>query len=90
MGHFNRKVVVDEDDNRDRMVTDISAVNAKVLNDELNWFFTLLDTRIKLHFGHECKYGDIFEIPPPHLKKNGSHYNNFVNPRKHLPSIYKG
>jgi len=53
--------------------------SAEVLNRELDWFFRILDTRIKLHFGHECDYEDIFEIEPPELEQNSELlYNQFV------------
>ena len=59
------------------------AQTAETLNRELDWFYQLLDTRIKLHFGHECEYQDIFEIEAPDLEKNSKilypqfvqHYN---------------
>ena len=47
------------------MVTDIIKNNAAVLNSEIEWFMRVLDTRIKLHFGHECSYKDVIEVEPP-------------------------
>ncbi len=61
------------------MVTDITISNAAALKTELDWFYRLLDTRIKLHFGHECRYSDIFEIEPPELDPTGSMYGHFVD-----------
>ncbi|NOZ26256.1 MAG: ATP-binding protein [Nitrospirae bacterium] len=61
------------------MVTGIAIGNATALKSELDWFFKLLDTRIKLHFGHECTYSDIFEITPPELDPSGSMYGHFIN-----------
>ncbi|WDE09537.1 ATP-binding protein [Thalassomonas haliotis] len=55
------------------------AATAEVLNKELNWFYQLLDTRIKLHFGHDCDYQDIFDIAPPELAGDSQlHYNGFI------------
>jgi hypothetical protein len=52
---------------------------AIVLNKELEWFYQILDTRIKLHFGHDCKYEDVFDIQPPVLEKDsGLLYNQFI------------
>lgn len=54
--------------------------SAKVLNDELDWFYKLLDTRIKLHFGHDCDYQDIFAIEPPNLPDNDNLlYKQFID-----------
>lgn len=52
---------------------------AEVLNRELEWFYRILDTRIKLHFGHDCEYADVLDIAPPELE-NGSEllYNQFI------------
>ena len=61
------------------MVTDVVKNNADVLNDEIEWFMKVLDTRIKLYFGHECQYKDVNEVEPPLLEKDESMYGNFVN-----------
>ena len=61
------------------MVTDILKNNAAVLNTEIEWFMKVLDTRIKLHFGHECSYKDVPEVEPPVLNRDESIYGNFVN-----------
>lgn len=45
--------------------TDPVQLNAETLERELGWFSEVLDTRLKLHFGQECKYADISEIMPP-------------------------
>ncbi|TQV87427.1 ATP-binding protein [Aliikangiella coralliicola] len=58
---------------------DFITQTAAVLNKELDWFYRILDTRIKLHFGHECEYQDIFEIEPPKLETgNQILYNQFI------------
>lgn len=53
--------------------------NARILEAELDWFFKVLDTRIKLQFGHECAYADIFEVEPPKLNGDESLYGHFVS-----------
>jgi ATPase family associated with various cellular activities (AAA) len=51
------------------MVTELIKENANVLTRELLWFSEVLDTRMKLYFGKECKYNSIFDITPPlHLE----------------------
>jgi len=60
------------------MVSDIIKKNAVVLNIELDWLYQVLDTRLKLHFEHECEYQNIFEIAPPELDGDESVYSNFV------------
>jgi hypothetical protein len=52
--------------------------NAQVLKQEIDWFFAILDTRIKLYFGHECRYSDIFDIPPPEYNGDESMYARFI------------
>ena len=61
------------------MDTDYLTTNAAILDAELNWFFRVLDTRIKLQFGHECDYAGIFEVVPPALNSDESMYGHFVN-----------
>lgn len=52
--------------------------NARHLADELDWFSGLLETRIKLYFGKESGYGDIFEVTPPPLNGRPSEYSRFL------------
>ncbi len=52
--------------------------NAQHLSDELDWFSRILDTRIKLYFGKDCQYGDIFDVPPPSLNGRTSNYSQFL------------
>jgi hypothetical protein len=52
--------------------------NAAALNTELEWFFRVLDTRIKLQFGHDCEYSDVFDLQPPDLEPERSMYGSFV------------
>jgi len=53
--------------------------NAVALNTELEWFFRVLDTRIKLQFGHDCDYADVIDVQPPDLKPDGSMYGSFIH-----------
>ncbi|MDQ6969605.1 MAG: ATP-binding protein [Mariprofundus sp.] len=52
--------------------------NAATLEQELDWFYRVMDTRIKLHFGHDCRYSDIDEVSPPDLDMSQSVYAQFV------------
>lgn len=52
--------------------------NARHLTDELDWFSRLLETRIKLYFGKDSEYGDIFEVTPPPLNGRSSQYSRFL------------
>ncbi len=52
--------------------------NAVALNAELEWFFRVLDTRIKLQFGHDCEYADVFDVQPPDLEPDRSKYGSFI------------
>ena len=45
---------------------------------ELDWFFKVLDTRLKLHFGHETEFRNIFEISPPEFNGSESLYGKFI------------
>jgi len=56
----------------------ISAENAIVLNAELNWLATVIDTRIRLHFTQECSYADIHDIPLPDTNNSNSNFTNFL------------
>ena len=52
--------------------------NADALNAGLEWFFRVLDTRIKLQFGHDCEYADVVDIQPPDLEPDRSMYGSFI------------
>ncbi len=61
------------------MAIDIIKNNADALAVELDWFYKILDTRIKLHFGHECEYKDVLDIEAPVLDRNNSIYADFLS-----------
>ena len=53
--------------------------NASALDAELEWFNKVLDTRIRLQFGHECPYSDVSEVTPPLLDKDESMYGRLLH-----------
>lgn len=54
-------------------------LNALALVKEINWLETVLEARLKLHFGQTCEVNSIFEIPAPKLSEEESVYAEFVN-----------
>lgn len=46
-------------------MADILEENIRDLNQELQWFRRVLDTRFKLYFGQETEHLNIFDIAPP-------------------------
>jgi len=60
------------------MKADPFVQNATALNHELDWLFQALDTRIKLHFGEECAYRDVFDLAPPALDNDPTSFTRFV------------
>jgi len=51
---------------------------ASVFTDELAWFTKVLETRLKLYFGHECEYTSIQEVSPPDLSGSTSPYASMI------------
>ncbi|MDH3976498.1 MAG: ATP-binding protein [Deltaproteobacteria bacterium] len=78
MGNINSNLAVDEENTQRRVVTGPPVTSACILEDELNWFFKVLDGRIKLHFGHDFDHDDIFDIMPPGLDGGESVYGYFI------------
>jgi hypothetical protein len=61
------------------MQADFISRTAQLLNRELEWFYQVLDTRIKLHFGHECDYNEVTDIVPPPLDTDSDLiYSQFI------------
>lgn len=60
------------------MVNNVLKDNASVLNEEISWFIKVLDTRLKLYFGHDCDYKDVHYIEPPNYNGIGSLYSDFI------------
>ena len=55
--------------------------NAKDIQAELEWFYTILQTRSKLNAGENSEIGDVYEVTPPPLKKYGSTFARFIKER---------
>lgn len=70
---------MDETITADRMVelTPLQ-MNARSIEQEINWLMEVIDTRLKLHFGQECKYTDVFEVQPPAPLYPESMFNGLV------------
>jgi hypothetical protein len=60
------------------MTMAISEANAKRLEQELDWFNRVLETRISLYFGTDCEHSNIYDIPVPDLDRNGSFYEQVM------------
>ena len=56
----------------------ISEANAECLQQELDWFNRVIDTRIALYFGTDCEHDSIYDIPVPTLDRNGSFYEQVM------------
>lgn len=52
----------------------MSAANAATLEDEIDWFTRVMETRLALHFGQEVAQNDIHEHLPPDLTGDSSEY----------------
>lgn len=62
-----------------RMVSDGPiALNSATLEREIAWLSEVIDTRLKLHFGEECSYTDIFELSPPEPLHPDSMYASLI------------
>lgn len=59
-------------------MSDFLARTAAVLAAEFDWFHAVLETRIRLHFGHECDRGDVREIEPPVVDPGSTAYGRFL------------
>jgi hypothetical protein len=53
--------------------------SAPALELELQWFRRVLDTRMKLYFGQESEFGDIFDIPSSEVESDSSGWTNLRN-----------
>lgn len=60
------------------MEIDTSNKNAVALEKELRWFDSVIDTRFKVYFKHECEFADIDEIPMPLHDENESAYGSLI------------
>ncbi len=57
----------------------ITENNARALELEIEWFFQVVDTRIRLHFSNEGEFTNIYEIQPPEHGIKDSAYGSFIN-----------
>lgn len=78
MDVFNGESAMDVQTNGSGMVTDIFTRNCEVLESELDWFYRVLDTRIRLYFGHDSEHEDIYDIDPPELASDETPYSHMV------------
>lgn len=58
--------------------TDPHYLNAEDLVQEAGWFATVLETRLKLHFGEESQFRDIDEPEPPDFSQSQSVFAEFI------------
>lgn len=63
------------------MAHEITHTISQMLSDELEWFTKVLETRLKLYFGHECDYESIDQVLPPNVQKE-SPYGTLVDQLK--------
>ncbi|MGA2889708.1 MAG: ATP-binding protein [Terracidiphilus sp.] len=54
------------------------SVNATILDQELQWLSSVIDTAIRIFLGNECSYQDVREIVPPQLGNDSSLYVKIV------------
>lgn len=67
------------------MELDILKQNAADIQQELDWFSTVLNTRIKLYFNNESEFASIRDITPPDLSQSQSNYGKLVS---HYPMSF--
>jgi hypothetical protein len=56
----------------------LSELNAKTLELEINWFSRVLGARINLYFEQACDFSDIREITAPDLSQDDSEYARLI------------
>ena len=59
------------------MAHELTNTIASTLAEELEWFTKVLETRLKLYFGHDCDYESIDQVAPPDVRKD-SPYGDLV------------
>jgi hypothetical protein len=67
-----------DSENREIDISAMTELNARDLEQELDWFTRILDTRFALYFGQESNFNSIEQIEPPDLKDSRSKYADFV------------
>jgi hypothetical protein len=78
MGYINGVFILDEKHFGGRMAENLIEKNALALAQEFEWFYKVLDTRIKLHFNMECEVSHIDSIKPS-LIDNETSLGWFIN-----------
>ncbi|MCO6492327.1 MAG: ATP-binding protein [Phaeodactylibacter sp.] len=66
-------------------INKMALANARDLGRELQWFRQVLDTRLKLYFGQEAEFADIYDIAPPALADSASNWAAFLD--KYQPGV---
>lgn len=56
--------------------------NARTLEQEMNWFYKVLEVRLSLYFENECSYNSIEEVPMPDFSGLASDYARLVELHK--------
>lgn len=64
------------------MVNEALQLNAKDLQQELDWFKEILRARSMLNAKQACDYKDVYDIPPPHFNRSNSEYAKFIKKHK--------
>jgi AAA+ superfamily predicted ATPase len=62
--------------------SDLAEDNAAALDRELRWFDAVLSARLALHFGQECNYQAITDIPAPDLEHHTSEYARMLREQR--------
>jgi len=60
-------------------------INIETIRKELDWFNRVLDTRLKLYFGHESPFRSIDEVQPPVYQAGESVYADFIRHHSSTP-----
>ncbi len=53
--------------------------NSQALDQEIQWFQRVLETRLQLHFGKESQFEDILDISPPPITDSESTWAKFLD-----------
>lgn len=76
------KPTIIETKNHNSAITNTTSSNAIVLQAELAWLSTILQTRLELHFHQETPYQSIYELTPPEIAAKEGSYANFIQVHK--------
>ncbi|MFT7265131.1 MAG: hypothetical protein ACI9A2_003215, partial [Halioglobus sp.] len=80
-GHYAGGVVK-VSEGKETSMTAATQLNARDLEQEIDWFAQIIDTCFALYFGHECPYKAISDLAPPDLGASESTYADFI---RHYP-----